>query len=130
MTRPLWLHAAWLALATLFNAGSALAIANGQPGWAGPSVLGAQAGVGVMALVLVPGLLGWTRAYRVSAGCVGVVLLVGGVGRHLVADPAVYASALTRVAGVCINLFGVAGFALGAVRGTQVARSIEILGGR
>ena len=117
MTRTLWAHAAWVALASAFNAGSWMALSEGQPGWAGPGVGTAQAGVLVMGLVVGLGLAGWTKAYRGAAGCIAAVLLIGGVGRHLVADPAGYASWGTRLAGVGVNLFGVCGFAWGAVRG-------------
>ncbi len=118
----LYAQCLWLVAATVFNLLSLRDIKQGLPGWAGDQALGAQMVVIAMGAVIGLGLLGWLRTYRVLVIPVLVLLFAGGVLRHVIADPASYASATTWAVAIAINLFGSAAFAFGLI---AVIRSRE-----
>ncbi len=112
----LWLQVTWFTLATAFNIMSMRALAEGHRGWGGPNAKSAQVVVTLIGLVIAMGYFAWSSAYGIAAGVVAALLVVGGIGRHIVADASDYASGATRWAGVGINVLGALAFAMGALR--------------
>jgi hypothetical protein len=100
----------WFGAATLFNLLSMHAVAGGATGWAGDMPLTAQIVATLMGGVVVIGSVGWLRMYRITAPAVLVLLVAGGVIRHLLADPTGYASSTTWALALGINLFGSCAF--------------------
>jgi hypothetical protein len=105
----------WFGAASTFNLLSMRAIAQGQVGWAGPTPLTAQIVATLMACVILLGVVHWIKAYRFAAPVVLVLLFVGGVYRHLVADSADYASSATWAFAIGINLYGCCVFSRGVL---------------
>jgi hypothetical protein len=58
---------------------------------------------------------GKVRAYRILAPVALILLLVGGVIKHLLLGPADYASFISWVIAIAINTFGVVAFGIGVV---------------
>ena len=96
----------WFLAATAFNLLSYLALRRGQKGWAGPDAVKAQMGVLVFAAAIVLSGFGPVLLANLAALIVGLLLFLGGVVRHMRADPSTYASRFTLVAAVSVNLFG------------------------
>jgi len=101
--------------ATIFNVLSIMAIADGQTGWAGPTPTSSQVIATIMATVIFFGFLAWRKTYLLAASLVFLVLALGGVGRHLFADAADYASTTTWAMAIGINVFGCLAFLAGIV---------------
>jgi hypothetical protein len=111
--KALYAQVIWFIAATGFNVLSIMAIAQGQAGWAGPSPVSAQGIATVMGAVIIFGFLGWRKTYLVAASVALAFLALGGVGRHLVAAAAAYASSTTWTVAIAINLFGCLAFLAG-----------------
>lgn len=117
LKKALYAQLAWFALATTYNGLSLFSIARSGVGFAGDkaATLSALAAVVAFISVTVAGLKGCVTPYRILAPIVTVLLCVGGVLKHLFAGPADYASYHAWVLAILINVFGVAGYAVGSV---------------
>jgi hypothetical protein len=109
----LYAQVIWFLAATIFNVLSIVAIADGQTGWAGPTPASSQVIATIMATIIVFGFLAWRKTYLIAASVVLIVLALGGVGRHLVADASAYASMTTWAIAIGINVFGCLAFLAG-----------------
>ena len=112
----LWLQLVWFALAVSYNCLSLAAMAAGAPGFAGdqPTTVSALIAVFAFAAVTLTGFMPRKRLYRVAAPIVLLLLLVGGVLKHVMLGPASYASHDHWIAAILINGFGVAAYGFGA----------------
>lgn len=115
-TAALWLQLIWFALAASYNCLSLATMAGGGAGFAGdpPTTISALVAVFVFGAVTLTGFMQRKSPYRVAAPIVLVLLLVGGVLKHVMLGPASYASYDHWLVAILINAFGVAAYALGA----------------
>lgn len=115
-TAALWLQLVWFLLAVTYNCLSLAAMADGGPGFAGdqPTTISALIAVFAFGAVTLTGFMPRKRLYRIAAPIVLVLLLVGGVLKHLTLGPASYASYDHWLAAILINAFGVAAYTFGA----------------
>ncbi|WP_108790769.1 hypothetical protein [Erythrobacter sp. Alg231-14] len=114
--KALYGQLAWFAMATIYNCLSLFSLTHSQTGYAGDqaTTLSAMGAVIAFTTVTLIGLKGWLLAYRFLAPTVTVLLLLGGVLKHVIAGPTDYASQLAWVLAIAINLVGFAAFALGS----------------
>lgn len=112
----LWMQTVWFALAVSYNCFSLVSMANGGAGFAGDraGTISALAAVVLFGAVTLAGFLRRERLFRVFSPLVVVLLLVGGVLKHLMLGPVSYASYNHWLTAIMINGFGVAAFAFGA----------------
>ena len=115
-TAALWLQILWFALALSYNCLSPASMAAGGPGFAGgwATTISALLAVAVFGTVTLTGFMLHKTLYRLFSPLVVVILLVGGVLKHMMLGPVPYASYGHWLAAILINAFGVAAFALGA----------------
>ncbi len=116
MKAALVMQVVWFALAIGYNCLSLGAIAGGEPGFAGgwadtTSALIAVVLFGVITLI---GFLRNTGLYRILALVVSLMLLGGGVLKHVFLGPELYASYFHWLAAILINAVGVIAYAVGA----------------
>lgn len=112
----------WAALATSYNIASLVALNQGEQGFAGDAGTTSSAMVSVVLFTLVTmlGLFDKLTLYRILAPIILVLLLLGGVLKHALADAENYASQTLWFTAIAINTFGVAAYAWGVIAAFRV----------
>lgn len=96
----------WFVAASTYNFLSMRAVMAGQKGWAGDTPVQAEIFVLLFGLIILTGFLKSKTIYRFGLPIVLLMLVVGGVIRHLQAPPEAYASSAHWIWAIGINLFG------------------------
>ena len=111
----LWLQIVWFALAVSYNCLSLASMAVGGRGFAGDQsgTVSALAVVVLFGTVTLTGFIRRKTLYRLFAPAVLVMLLVGGVLKHMMLGPVSYSSYSHWLVAILINAFGVAAYTLG-----------------
>ena len=97
----------WFVFGSLFNLFSWQSIMIGGSGWAGNTPLQSQVVLIMLGAIVTASHLIPARRIALSLKIIAIViLLLGGVLRHFLADSVDYHSSITYVSAIGINLFG------------------------
>lgn len=112
----LYMQILWFALALGYNFLSLASMAAGGPGYAGNQVSTVLATVAVLLFgaVTLAGFMRRKTLYKILSPLVLVMLLVGGVVKHVILGPDSYASYGHWLTAILINVLGVIAYAVGA----------------